>query len=372
VSNGEGWGSDDPLRAVVEVGVAVDEGEGRRGWVGAAVHGVAVAAVVLGLFYRWFAVADRYVIFLYEHLGATPFDRVTRGRYWMAGLVAAGMVMVGYGLVNWAVGRVTGLSRSAIVSTGHSTRLPDHGSPARSRDPAQEGGCGNRVQGPIRAVLKLPSLQNRPYVPPAWWRVWVVAAPAVLIGIPLITMRVNEPTLPPGDAAACVGATLVGLAFALMPGAAAAERPVDLVWTALHGAGLMPALLLVRALELPGQGLISPAVAWGVAVGGTLSGGAWLMLVAGMEAWRGRSSPSAGAILVSGLCVSYLLMPVVHHLLATPPGYRYITTSSNFFADHVGLQALALLVAGLLALGVPRLQGWRLIVRFADGRGTSS
>jgi hypothetical protein len=220
----------------------------------------------------------------------------------------------------------------------------------------------------MRAVLALPSFQNRSYVPPAWWRVWVVAAPALLVGIPLITMTVNEPTLPLTDAVACVGATLVGLAFALMPGAAAAERPVDLAWIALYGAGLMPALLLVRALELPAQGLISPAVAWGVAVGGTLAGGAWLMLVAGMEAWRGRSSPPTGAIFVAGLCVSYLLMPVVHHVVATPPGYRYITTSSNFFADHVGLQVLAMVVAALLAAWVPRVRRWRLIVRIADGR----
>jgi hypothetical protein len=291
--------------------------------VGAAVHGVSVAAVVLGLFYRWFAVADRYAIFLYEHLGATPFDGVTRSRYWMAGLVAAGMVMVGYSLVNWVLGRV-----------------------ARRR--------------------------NRPYAPPAWWQAWVVGAPALVVGIPLITMTVNQPTLPLGDAVACVAAAVVGLAFALMPGAAAAERPADLLWDALHGAGLMPALLLIRALELPGQGLISPVVAWGAAVGGTLAGAGWLVAVTAVGARRGRKPPTAGAILAAGLCLSYLLGPVVHHVLATPPGYRYISASSNFFADDVGLQAVALLVAALLTAGVPRLRGWGLILRFADGRRTTS
>jgi hypothetical protein len=331
-------------------------GIGAQGrWLGAAVHGVAVSAIVLGLFYRWFAVADRYAIFLYEHLGATSFDRVTRSRYWMAGLVAAGMVMVGYVVVNWAIGRATRLTRTRIASRGflHSRASAENGDPARAG------------LGPM-------GLRNGAYDAPAWWRVWVVSAPVLMVGIPLITMTVNEPTLGPGDAAACVAAAAVGLAFALMPGAAAAERPAELLWIALYGMGLMPALLLIRALELPGQGLVSPLVAGGAAMGGTLAGWAWLVLVAAVEARWGRSSPTARTIFASGICVSYLFMPVVHHLLATPPGYRYISTSSNFFADHVGLQLLALLVGALLAAGAARMRGWGLILRFAGGRRSLS
>jgi hypothetical protein len=303
----------------VEMRVGVAEVVARRLWTRAAVHAAPVSAVVLGLFYRWFAIADRYAIFLYGHLGATPFDEITRGRYWMAGLVAAGIVMVGYVAANWTLGRVA-------------------------------------------------RLRKRAYVPPVWWRVWAVCAPALVVGIPLITMKVNDPTLPLRDAVACASAALVGLAFALMPGAVAAERPVDLVWATVYGAGLMPTLLLVRALELPGEGIISPAIAWGAALGGTLAGGVWLTLVAAVGAWRGRPSPPTEAVFVSGLCMSYLLMPVMHHVLATPPGYRYVSASSNFFADHVGLQLLALLVAALLAVGVTRLRRSRLMVHFARER----
>jgi hypothetical protein len=263
---------------------------------------------VLALFYRWFAVADRYAIFLYGHLGATPFDRVTSSRYWMAGPVASGMVMLAYVPANWAAGRVARLSQ-------------------------------------------------RPYAPPPWWRVWALCAPALIVGIPLITTRVNAPTLPFDHAAASAAAALVGLALALMPGALAARRPADLFWTALHGLGLMPALLLVRTLELPSQGLIRPAIAYAAALGGTLAGAIWLALVAAVRTWRRRPSPPAAAIFAAGLGVSYLLLPVVHHVLATPPGYRYISTSSNFFADHFALQLLALSIAGLLALGVTRLSG---------------
>jgi len=40
----------------------------------ALLHAVPISLFVLGLFYYWFDVADRYAIFLYGHLGATPFD----------------------------------------------------------------------------------------------------------------------------------------------------------------------------------------------------------------------------------------------------------------------------------------------------------
>ena len=64
------------------------------GWLAAALHALPVIGVVLGLFTYWFAVADRHAVFLYDHLGASAFDRVTRSRYWMAGLVASSIVMV--------------------------------------------------------------------------------------------------------------------------------------------------------------------------------------------------------------------------------------------------------------------------------------
>ena len=57
-------------------------------------HALPISLFILGLFCYWFAMADRYVTFLYGHLGAIPFDDVTNSRYWMAGLVASGAVMV--------------------------------------------------------------------------------------------------------------------------------------------------------------------------------------------------------------------------------------------------------------------------------------
>ena len=60
------------------------EGPWHRALIPAAMHAVAIAAVVGALIVYWFGVADRYAVFLYDHLGAGPFDGVTTSRYWMA------------------------------------------------------------------------------------------------------------------------------------------------------------------------------------------------------------------------------------------------------------------------------------------------
>ena len=273
----------------------------------ALLHAVPISLFVLGLFYYWFDVADRYAIFLYGHLGATPFDEVTSSRYWMSGLVAAGFVMVGYTALNWLMGR--------------------------------------------GAVLR-----QLDYSPPAWRRVWLLCAPPLVIGIPVITMTVNWPTLPLSNATACVVAILIGLAVALAPGSLAARRPFDLGWLVLDGMGLMPSLLLLRAIELPGRGLVSARTAYLAALGGTLAGAVWLGVMTGLRAWRHKSPPSASTLFVAGLCLSYLLMPLVHHLVFTPWRCRYISTASNFFPRSIGVQLVSFLVAAVLAIGITRLR----------------
>jgi hypothetical protein len=281
--------------------------EHRESWKPALLYAVLISLFVLGLFYYWFAVADRYSIFLYGHLGATPFDEVTSSRYWMSGLVAAGFVMIGYAVMNWLLGRV--------------------------------------------AVLR-----HLGYSPPAWWLVWMLCAPPLVIGIPLITMTVNWPTLPLSNATACVVAALIGLALALAPGSLAAQQPLDLGWLVLDGVGLMPSLLLLRAIELPSRGLVSGPVAYLAALGGTLAGAIWLGVVTGLHAWRHKSPPETSTLFVAGLCLSYLLMPLVHHLVFTPWRYRYISTASNFFSRSIGVQLMSLFVAVVLAMGITRLR----------------
>jgi hypothetical protein len=277
------------------------------GWKGASLHALAVTLFILGLFYYWFALANRHVVFLYGHLGAFPFDASTRSRYWMAGLVACGALLALYALANWFLARLAGVG-------------------------------------------------YRRYSPPAWPRVWLLSAVPLALGILVITTRASQPVLPFSMAAPCVLATWSGLALALALGSLAAQRLSELAWRGLAGAGLAPTLLLLRAVELPGQGLVSQPTAYAVAIGGVLAGALWLAAVAWLHA-RWRDAPyKASHILASGLGLGYLLLPLVHYLLLTPPDFHYISVADNFFASSWIVQLSSFSIAALLAAGATKLE----------------
>ena len=274
-----------------------------------------ISIFILGLFYYWFGMANRYSIFLYGHTAvgipyAQPFDEMTSSRYWMSGLVAAGAVLVLYTAINWLQGRL--------------------------------------------AVWRRKS-----FAPSKWWIVWTISSIPLSLGIPIITMTMNWPTLPARLAAKCVVATLLGLIIALLPGKWAAERPVALLWLVADGVGLMPILLLLRVVELPGRGLsVNNTTVWLIAIGGLLAGLMWLAGMSVVRIWRQQESPRASALLLTGVGLSYVIMPLVHHLLATPPAHRYISTASNFFAFNLNMQLLVILVASGLAIAVTNGRSW--------------
>jgi hypothetical protein len=278
-------------------------------WRHAAWHALPIIALVLALYLYWFAIADRYRLFLYYHdMGprvpdTSPFSAPTASRYWMAGLLAGGVVMVLCPGACWLLGRI------------------------------------------------------RPhYAPPDWWRVWAAAAPALLVGIPAITMTLNAPTLPLLHAARTTAAALVGVALGLVPGRLAAERPAYLALLALDGWALAPSLWIVAQLDrippLLARGQVWALVATALAIMATLGG---LLLLTLLRVWRRLPIPKAGEVFLAGLCAAYPLISLVHHLLGTD-GYFYITTADNFFTTRWTLQIGAWLVGALLALGFTRLR----------------
>ncbi|MGC8879419.1 MAG: hypothetical protein ACP5R2_09355 [Anaerolineae bacterium] len=278
------------------------------------VEAALISVFILGLFYYWYALADRYVVFLYGHVAspgdpqAQPFDEMTASRYWVCGLVACGAVLILYAVANWV-----------LAQQAHR--------------------------------------RGKRFVPSTWWRVWVLSAIPLGIGIPAITMSVNAPTLPPGLAVACVVATWSGLAIALPPGEWAAERPQELLRLAADGLGLVPPLLCLRAVELPSRGVsLDMPTAWLWALGSVLGGLIWLTGMSLLRLWRHWEMPSATALFLAGVAWSYVLLPLVHHVLATPPHYRYISAASNFFAFDPRLQVLVIAIAAGLALGVTAIR----------------
>ncbi len=267
-------------------------------------HTTSITLFLLALFYKWFALDDRYAVFLYEHLGATPFDAVTTSRYLIAGLVACGAAMLLYLTLNFALARLVANYRA-----------------------------------------------------PAWTRVWAASALPLGIGIIWITTTQNAPTLPLPLALACALTTIVGLAFALMPGALAAENPRALVWLALAGFGLVPTLTLVRGIEMANRGLsISAPMLYALALASIVFGALWLFGTSTVRARRRVATPSAPALFVAGLCWSYLTLPLAHHLFATPANFKYITASTNFFAENAMLQVGIFLIGYALAFCATRYE----------------
>lgn len=281
----------------------------------ALIEATLISLIILVLFYYWFAVADRYIVFLYGHSASgipftQPFDALTSSRYWMAGLVAAGLVLVLYTAAHWVGGR-------------------------------------------------LAARRDHTFATSDWWRVWALCVVPLAMGIPAITMTVNRPTLPFPLAAACVASTLAGLALALLPGRWAAQRPTDLVWLAVDGWGLIPILVLMRAIELPDRGLsVSPAVAWSLAIGSVIGGVVWLVIISVLRQWGGYAIPGAAAVFLSGLTQSYVMMPLAHYLMAGPRGLRYISNSANFFATNPWLQFVAIATVIGLALAATWFRRW--------------
>jgi len=289
----------------------------------AAIHGAAVASIVVGLITYWFAVADRYAVFLYGHVDrsgdppAAPFDGTTVSRYWMSGLVAGGVVMVLY--------------TAAVLLARNRSKLR-----ASAADP------------------------------PTWWQVWSWAAPLVAVGVPVATLTQNGPTLPLPLAASVTGSALVGLTLALLPAAWAWRRPGELLWLALDGLGLTP-LLLVRALELPNRHMMEGVTAVLIAAAGIGGSALWLGVVTVARARSGREAPTAPQLVASAACWVFLATPLSHYLLFTPSAYRYITSSANVFGYEPTTSAATALVAVAMAVGVTR---WRDCAAALDRQGT--
>ncbi|MBN1119514.1 MAG: hypothetical protein JXJ17_00425 [Anaerolineae bacterium] len=293
-----------------------------KAWRTEILFAVPIVALVITLYYTWFAVRDRYQIFLYFHnMGAgfdtSPFGRVTASRYWMTGLVASGAVMIPYLLVNFLLGRFV-----------------------------------------------------KSYRPPVWWRVWILCAVPLTIAVPLIVMTVNEPVLPLVNAIQVIAALLAALAVAVSLGETAAGKVIDTLLLVVDGGGLACLLMALRAVESyqrwaePGGRGSYYLFAFAVTL---ILGLGVLIVMTGVYAfWRKPKIPGWLTWLAAGAAIHYLFLPLYHYLCwckddgswLDPDYFSYITDSDNYFTRSVLIQIGVWVVIIGVAFGLTRLRGW--------------
>jgi hypothetical protein len=239
---------------------------------------VFVTVISLSVYLYLFAYADRTIVFLYEHLGLNPFDKMTTGRYWMAGLILSGFLSVFY------------------------------------------------------LIYRLIARWIFPSEDVSWLTVVRNSALPLIAGILFITMTFGEPVMPFSIA--------IGSALALIVGMAIGFSVVDdflndvrSTFVYLIGSlGMVPFLMLFRLLELPGKGglsmITSVTIVWMTLIGGFV----WLFLFFRLTKHRSMQWKN---VIKGTLAIAYIGLPMLHYFLATPKGIPYITTAENFFAKKM-------------------------------------
>ncbi len=282
-----------------------------RAWWHAALFAVPAVAFLLALYYHWFAVRDRHLIFLYFHdMGAerfdtTPFGWVTVGRYWMTGFVAGGAVMVLYGTANLIAGRV-----------------------------------------------------RKSYHAPEWWRLWLLCAIPLVIGVPAIVMTVNDPVLPLRNAAQVTVALLIALALAVWFGELAARQPSTYLLLLVDGVALTGLYFVTSGIDDLLEGRTGRAAPYLIVA---LFGLVLLAIGSAITSWRRQLRiPSTSVLFMGYASVQYLLVPLIHHLFFSYDEGTYIPSADNYFifVHSVPGQLLMWGIMLALALGVTRLRVW--------------
>jgi hypothetical protein len=170
----------------------------------------------------------------------------------------------------------------------------------------------------------------------------------LLGGIPAITMTLNAPVLPWDHAARVTAAALAGLILALLPAPLAARRPSELLWLLSDGCGLALILSALAQMDDIARWMASGG-GWRVVLSLAMVGLGifWLLFLTLLRAWRGTAVQGVLPLMLAGACVTYLLLPLAHHLLFSG-GYFYITDSDNFLAGTIPLQLLTWLLTAVL------------------------
>jgi len=121
--------------------------------------------------------------------------------------------------------------------------------------------------------------------------------------------------------------------------------------------GLVPSANLVQVVEMPD--IVNPRLAWGIVGAGFLFGVVWRMIMGWGYGRVGLRAPSPWDVPVATAVLGYVALPTLHHLIATPPGYKYVTTASNFMAHSPWLLLATWAAILLIVWATERWRGER-------------
>lgn len=253
---------------------------------------ILIILISLGVYTYLFIYADRKVVFLYSHLGSTPFDACTSGRYWMTGFVLSGFLTIFYLI--------------------------------------------------IKLIIKLLSAKDHP----RWKTIVKISFLPLLLGILIITMDVGEPKLTFSLSISSAATLIIGLIIGFSIVDDLLNHFKSTKNYLIAGLGLVPFLMLFRTLELPDKGILS----WGTSITLTIISivGGLLWLSFARLLTENDKSPLI-KVLTGTLAITYLGFPVLHYLVATPEGIPYITASGNIFAEGMVLRITTWILLILLA-----------------------
>lgn len=275
-------------------------------WKKALLDSVLLTLLVIVLFRYFFVTADREIIFLYYHLDWVPWDAVTQSRHWMTSLVVSGVVLIAEFF-----------------------------------------------------LLSINMLQKKD-LPPAWFISLLTTIPSA-VAVYYITSQMGESPLTWEYTLATTIAIILGLNMAIPTAHYLAKKQLKSVLLLPYILALTPLLILLKAVELLEKNSSVTKEQISLILLGVIIVSFCVPLITSLiYHWRKLLSVSPWRIYFVSLSAAYLILPLIHFLFFTPHQARYISTSSNFFANDPLLQIailfITLLMAGLAEI-LPHMAG---------------
>lgn len=269
-----------------------------------AIHAIPISIIILSLFYYWFVILDRNIIFLYYHdMGprvpdTSPFSDVTSSRYWMSGLVANGFIFILYSLFIFFRSRI-----------------------------------------------------NNNYRPPIWWHIFIFCIPIIISVTLIITMTMNHPVLPFNHAVKVVTATLAGLAVGLYSSHLAQKKLINYILLGIDGFAIALIMNSSTWLEdlsfLPEWRIVILIKLYAISI-------FLLLITTAVIVWK-KISTKVHDLFIFSLAIASIFGAVFHYIYGTS-GHYYISNSANFFIQNIIFQILIWVLALLLVSLLEKLR----------------